>query len=689
SSDSQSHLLAACALVGAAVGIVVQPHAHLTADGDLHDELAGIATASRFRTRQVILKGEWWRQDNGPLLAHRTEDKQPVALLPRGPRRYAMVDPATGTRTPVTPEVAGALASLAFQIYRPLPEGPLSSWDLLRFSLFGGRRDLWTLAASGLATGLLALVTPLATGYLLSRVVPSGAPGQVLLLGLALTGGALGGATFGLTQNLSMLRLSSRANAGLQAAVWDRLISLPLAFTRAYNTGDLGDRAMSISAICQTLGEAAITAVLSVSFALFSLGLLLYYDPTLGLTALGLVAIFGAVVTSAAWLRIRWQRELSDLRGRLVGLVLQLIIAIPKLRVAAAEARGFGRWATQFQAQKRANYQARVIDNAMTAWNAAFPTLALLVIFGMAGTGGMSRLAPGVLLGFLAALGQLLVATQTLSGTVAQVMSVVPLYERVRPILRAQPEAQTAGHHPGRLTGAIQVEGVCFRYRPDGPLILDNLSLEIAAGESIALVGPSGSGKSTLLRLLLGFERPDAGAIRYDGQNLVELDVSEVRRQLGVVLQNTGLITHDIFHNIIGSAALSVEEAWAAARQVGLAEEIEQMPMGMYTLVPEGGSTFSGGQRQRLLLARALVRRPCILFLDEATSALDNVTQAMVISSLARLQATRVIVAHRMSTIRQVDRICVLSGGKLVESGTYAELLARDGVFADLARRQL
>jgi ABC-type bacteriocin/lantibiotic exporter with double-glycine peptidase domain len=265
----------------------------------------------------------------------------------------------------------------------------------------------------------------------------------------------------------------------------------------------------------------------------------------------------------------------------------------------------------------------------------------------------------------------------------------VPIYERLKPILQTLPEVDEQKTYPGELSGSIEVNHVSFRYDKDGPPILDDVTFSVKSGEFVALVGPSGSGKSTLLRHLLGFESPDSGAIYYDGLALTEVDLRAVRQQIGVVLQHSQVMTGSILDNIVGASNLPVEEAWDAARRAGIADDIKQMPMGMQTYISEGGSTFSGGQRQRLLIARALVTRPRIIFFDEATSALDDQSQAMVTDSLKRLDATRIVIAHRLSTVVDADHILVLKRGKVVESGTYQELMALGGVFAELAQRQL
>ena len=213
--------------------------------------------------------------------------------------------------------------------------------------------------------------------------------------------------------------------------------------------------------------------------------------------------------------------------------------------------------------------------------------------------------------------------------------------------------------------------------------------MKINAGEFVAIVGPSGCGKSTLFRLLLGFEQPEAGSIFYDAQDLKGLDLNSVRRQIGVVLQNSTLFRGDVFANIIGSKPLTLDDAWEAARLAGLDNDLRQMPMGMHTVITDGGGGLSGGQRQRLMIARAIVSKPRILLFDEATSALDNNTQAIVSRSLEGLKATRIVIAHRLSTVQNADRIYVFDEGNVVQSGTFTELIQQDGLFAALAKRQL
>jgi NHLM bacteriocin system ABC transporter ATP-binding protein len=691
--DEEHALLSACRLVGRAQGLTIQspPGGRRSAD-----PLGDIARASRIRVRQVVLRDEWWRADSGPLLAYR-QDGRPVALLPRraGPwpwsGRYELVDSLTGERTQVTPEVAAALVPLAHILYPPLPTRALTALDLFRLGFRGGVTDLLTVVLAGFGLGVLSLVVPLVTGVLFNTVIPGAERGQLGQLGLVLLGCALAAALFLLVQKVTVLRLEGKWDGSVLSAIWDRLLRLPASFFRRYSSGDLAERAMGLDIIRRTLSGAAISSILVGLSSLFSLGLLFYYDSGLAWVAVGL-ALLSVAATLVAWrLAVRHQRQIAHHQGRIAGMVLEFTTAIAKLRVAGAERRAFARWARAFSAQRDAAFEARDVANGLAVFNTVFPLATTLLLFAMVawGNGQADRLSTGDFLAFNAAFGQFLLASLAVSETLLSTLHVIPLYERVQPILQARPEVDPLRSDPGELNGEIEISHVAFQYQNEEPLVLKDVSLHVRPGEFLALVGPSGCGKSTLVRLLLGFERPLAGAIYYDGQDLLGLDVEQVRRQIGVVLQNSQLITGTILSNIVGSLSLSVDDAWEAARLVGLDEDIAEMPQGMHTRVSEGGSTLSGGQRQRLLIARAVVSRPRILFFDEATSALDNRSQALVGESLERLQATRIVVAHRLSTIAHADCIFVIDDGRVVQSGKYMELAQQKGLFAELTRRQV
>ncbi|MCC7033974.1 MAG: NHLP bacteriocin export ABC transporter permease/ATPase subunit [Acidobacteria bacterium] len=681
----------ACAAVGHAMGMTLEARTRPGPTGP-RDPVAAVALAAGVRSRVVALRGAWWTQDVGPLVARRETDGAPVALLPRPARRYELYDPATGVRTRVTEQVAGTLEPLAWSLYRPFPTRALGVIDLLRFGLHGGRADLLTVLIMGIAVGVLGLMVPIVTGVVFDAIIPGADRPQLLLVTVLLVVTAVGTAGFRLVQSFAMQRLESRMDASVQAAVWDRLLGLPVAFFRDFSSGDLAMRSLSIGAIRRALTGSVISSLLAGVFSVFSFGLLFYYSWSLALVA---TLITVAMALGTAWLGYldaRCQREVMAASGRLSGLLLQLVNGVGKLRVSATEHRAFAAWAAEFSRRMIAARRGRLIGIGLSVFSSVMPLLAVAAIFWQtvqllspeAGSG----LSTGAFLAFNAAFVQFQTAALGLSGAAVTILGLVPQYERARPILSAVPEAGTALKDPGELAGHIEVAHVDFRYRADAPLVLRDVSVRIPAGRFIAIVGASGSGKSTLFRLLMGFEKPESGAIYFDQQDQAHLNVEALRRQIGVVLQSGRLLSDSMFQNIVGASSLTMEDAWAAAAMAGLEADIRAMPMGMHTMIAEGGGGLSGGQRQRVMIARAIVRRPRILLFDEATSALDNETQAIVTHSLASLKATRVVIAHRLSTIVNADYIYVMDKGAVVQEGTYQALVAQEGPFAELARRQ-
>ena len=690
-ADSADPLLAACRLIGQKAAITFQPPVG-SAPEATKDPLRAICLASRVRFRQVVLQDGWWRTDSGPLLCYIESTGAPVAALPSRPGRYELVDPVDGNPVPVDAEVAATLQPFAIEFYRPFPEKALSMWELFRFGIQPLKRDNATVALAGVAAGILGMVTPLATGHLFSTVIPGADQFQLLELSVALVVVALTAAMFNLTRSFALLRIDGRSGASLQAAVWDRLLSLPLPFFRDYSVGDLTQRANAINMLRQALSGTAMTAIMGGMTSIFNFGLLFYYSTTLALVATAVLIVTVAITGVLAWLSLRYERHVQEVDGKIEGLVFQLIGGISKLRVAGTESRAFAVWGEQFGRKKQLAFRAGTMQNYTEAFNGVLPLISSMAIFGTVaylGAGTDGRIMTGSFIAFSAAFTAFLTATIVLSTTLLSLLAVVPIVQRARPILTTLPEADSSRPDPGELMGRIEAAHLSFRYTEDGPLVLDDVSFHAEPGEFVAFVGPSGSGKSTTLRQLLGFETPESGSVYYDGQELASVDITAVRRQIGVVLQSGKLMPGDIFTNIVGSSLLGLDEAWEAARMAGLDEDIQQMPMGMQTVVSEGGATLSGGQRQRLLIARAIVAKPRILLFDEATSALDNRTQRIVSESLERLHATRIVVAHRLSTIRNADRIYVFDQGRIAQSGTFAELNTQEGLFARLVARQL
>jgi ATP-binding cassette subfamily C protein len=688
-----SVILNACQHIGAHMGITFKPAPPAAPDAKRRDPIKEIAQASSVRTRMVALKGEWWRNDNGPLLVFPEKGGTAYALLPQRSGGYQAIDAKTGERTFVTTEFAEGLRSFAYTFYASLPSKKLALTDILRFVAFGIWRDILTVAAIGLASALLAMAIPLASGHLFDSVFPAADRGQMVQVVLVLFIASLVTLLFETTRALAMLRIEGKAGSDLQAAVWDRVLNLPVPFFRDYSAGDLATRINGINEIRQALSGTMISTIITSVFSALNVVLLFYYSTRLALVALLLVAVAIALNLALGWFSVRIRRETADVNGKVAGKVLEFLNGIAKLRMTGAESRAFANWAAGFAEQKRLALRAGKLANLSSTLNAAFPVTANALIFACIGMmladGEATRFTTGEFIAFSAAWTVFLNSALTLVRTGLDLLAITSTYERTRPILESLPEIDQNKAYPGTLEGGIELSNIRFSYTPDGPTILDDVSMSIKPGEFVALVGASGSGKSTLLRLMLGFEQPTHGGIYYDGHNLNEVDVGAVRRQLGVVLQSGKVMSGDIYTNIIGANALTVNDAWEAARACGLDKDIEALPMGMHTLLSDGAGTLSGGQRQRLLIARAIVNKPRIIYFDEATSALDNQSQATVSASMEQLRATRVVIAHRLSTIINADRIYVLDKGKVVQSGTYEQLMRQDGLFAELAKRQM
>jgi NHLM bacteriocin system ABC transporter ATP-binding protein len=692
--EDAAPLLAACRLVGATQGIAIVPLPEGSRLARRDDLLAALCAASRVRHRRVLLRDDWWRRDNGPLVSFRIDEadpqaRHPVALLPTSPRAYEMVDPADGARRPVDPQLADALAGEAYMLYPPLPERPVGVKDLLRAALRDRSRDLGTILWMGFGGGLLALFLPILTGQVFGNVIPGADRPQLLEITLALVVSAVAGAAFQVTRSIAVLRLGGKIDGTVQAAVWDRLLALPVGFFRRFTVGDLANRSLGMDSIRELFTGNVATSILAAVFSLFSFALLFVYSPRLALVATGLVLVLVGTTTLLTWLQLRHLRALYQIQGKVASLLLGLLQGVAKLRVAGAEKRGFALWAHRFAEQRERTIAAQRVAIGQAAFNAVYGVLTSLALFAVVGFTAREEMPLGEFLAFNAAFGQFLASSLSMVAVFSSVLTMIPLYERLSPILTTPPEVDAHKAEPGELAGDIEFSHVSFRYREDGPLILDDVSFRARPGEFVALVGPSGAGKSTCLRLILGFEKPVSGSIYFDGQDVASLAVQSVRRQIGVVLQTGRPMVGDIFSNIVGGSNLTLDDAWEAARMAGLEEDIQAMPMGMHTVISEGAGTFSGGQKQRLLIARAVVHRPRILLFDEATSALDNRTQEVVSRSLERLKATRIVIAHRLSTIQTADRVYVLEGGRVVESGSYAELAGRGGAFTRLIERQI
>ena len=464
-----------------------------------------------------------------------------------------------------------------------------------------------------------------------------------------------------------------------------RVLSLPAPFFKQFSAGELSSRMQGISQLCSAISGTVLGIGASSLFSLLYLGQVFSFAPILAAPSLFITLLSLAVTTLSALLQVRFgKKQLQAARNS--GVIFSLFTGIQKIRLAGAERRTFAHWAKGYREQAEYQYASPAFVRAGGAIAAGITTAGSLLIYYSAAAGGVSA---ADYIAFSASFGMVSGALSSLASAGVLAAQISPLAEMANPILQAEPEEAEGKQMIRRLSGGVELSHVSFRYVPDGPLILDNVSLKVRPGQYVAIVGETGCGKSTLMRLLLGFEKPWKGAVYYDGKDLSKVDLKSLRRHIGVVMQNGKLFQGDIYSNIVISAPqLSMDEAWEAAEMAGIADDIRAMPMGMHTIISEGGGGISGGQRQRLMIARAIAPKPKILMLDEATSALDNITQKKVSDSLEKLGSTRIVIAHRLSTIRRCDRILVMERGRITADGTFEELMETSEYFAGLVRRQ-
>jgi NHLM bacteriocin system ABC transporter ATP-binding protein len=674
----------------------------LKSDAEDALRLASILSYHRLMSRAVLLRSGWEQHDGLPLLGFIGDKRSPVALIfERG--RWLMFEDEISIE--VDDAILERIADDAVQIYPTLPLEPAHFPKLFRFGLIGGGADLLRIGLCLIAGAVLAALLPLASRFLIDDALPHGDLQTTGLIVVGLFISVLARAVFESVKSFAMMRSELRLESRLQPAMIARLINLPTSFYRAYSVGDIMDRVLGIQRARQLLSQYSAGAIIGAVFSLVSLVPIFFIDARLAFVVLGLAVLLGAASVTLTVGELRHERRRILQKGKLDGFVLQVVMGISKLRASAAEPMAFERWARHFGVMMRHLLTAVRWANMQKSSQALLPELATITLYAAivyfmksdaekaaaAAVQGPPTLAfsAGAFVALSVATAQVLGSVTALADALTQSLSAIPLIERAQPIIASELDVPLANPEQVALNGNIDIRHVSFRYSDKSPLALDGLDLQISKGEFVAIVGASGSGKSTLLRLLLGFEKAEHGDIFYDGCSIRRLAVSDLRRQMGVVLQHGKLFSGSIHSNILGQSGLGMSEAMAAARLVGLDRDIEAMPMGMHTVLLDGGASLSGGQRQRVLIARALVGKPSILLLDEATSALDNRTQAVVTETLSKLSVTRVVIAHRLSTIEAADRIVVLDKGQVVEMGDFAALMARNGRFAAHARRQI
>ena len=609
-----------------------------------------------------------------------------VALVPqRG--GYCFVDPATGSKVRVNERSAARLSDEAYCFYRPLPLKEPAVRDILVYMFRClDAADYVLVALATLAATLLGMLLPAVNQVLFGPVVESGRAGLLLPIVALLLGATVSQALIGGAKSLVLSRIDTKLSVAVEAAVMMRVLSLPAPFFKQYASGDLASRLTSIRAIAAMIENIVLNTALTSVFSLAYIGQVFAIAPSLALPALLVILVNVAVGVATTLLQIRVSRKELEYSAELSGWQYSLIGGIQKIKLAGAERRAFATWAAIYQKLVRITYNGPLAVRLAATMQTAVSLVGTALIYLVAVDAGVTV---SQYMAFSAAFGMVSGSFSALTGAAGSIAMIKPHLDMAAPILRTLPEVSERRQVLPRITGAFELDNVTFSYGGGQAPIIDGLSLKVRPGQYVAVVGRTGCGKSTLMRLLLGFEAPQKGAVYYDGHDLASLDAASLRRNIGVVLQNGKLFQGDIFSNIVVSAPwLTLDDAWEAAEMAGIADDIRAMPMGMHTMISEGSGGVSGGQRQRLMIARAIAPKPKILMFDEATSALDNVTQRIVSDSLDRLKCTRVVIAHRLSTIRTCNRILVLDGGRIAEDGTYEELMERGGIFRELVERQ-
>ena len=652
----------------------------------LNDVLEYLMRPSGIMRRTVKLSEGWYEDAAGAMLAV-TSDGKPVALIPGKVSGYVYFDPDSDQRIHINKKNQHLFGEEAVCFYRPMPVRKMNTLDFAKYVLgvvnYG---DLAILLLCSLGVMLLGLFTPVITQFIYSKVVVSG--NRLLLLStittLLLTG--LSAALIGVFKESLIENLKMRANVTTQAATMMRILSVPTDFFRKYSSGDLAVRAQQMETLSDTLFDIIFTIAMTALFSLAYIGQIFAFAPSLCWPALGIILATTAVTILTAYLNMKATDQLMPVVSRESGMVYSLIGGVPKIKNAGAEKRAFSKWAYEYSKSARLRYSNYRMVRLRTTISSAITLFGTLALYEIAIS---QKISVANYMAFASAYGMVSGAFAALAAGAESIANVGSIVKMASPILEAVPELSEDKPVLERITGGIELSNVSFRYAADMPNVLDNMSLKIRPGQYVAIVGRTGCGKSTLLRILLGFEKPQKGAVYYDGKDMNTVDIKSLRRKIGVVTQNGKLFMGDIYSNIVISKPdLTLDDAWEAAEMCGMKEDIENMPMGMQTLIAEGSGGISGGQRQRLMIARAIAPKPRILMFDEATSALDNITQKTVSESLDKLKCTRIVIAHRLSTIKNCDRIIVLDGGHIVEDGRYDELIAKKGFFCDLVERQ-
>ena len=654
---------------------------------DTNEQLEYLMRPYGIMRRTVRLEKGWYRDAVGAMLGVMKESGRVVALIPAGFSGYCYIDPDSGKKIKINRRNQRLFDSEAIAFYKPFPLKKIGLGSVAKYIAETlSAADFALIALATLALSLIGMLSPKLNNILFAAVLPSGSVRLLLSIAVFTVSVSVSSLLISATKEMITARINTKMSVSVQAAAMMRIMSLPADFFKGYGSGDLSSRAAHISSLCNMLVSAVLTTGLTSAFSLIYISQIFIYAPVLVAPAIAVILATVAFSLISSFAQMRISKKQMELSAKESGMSYALISGIQKIKLAGAEKRAFARWGNLYAQNAKLTYNPPAFIKLNSVISLAISLIGNIVMYAAAVKSGVSV---ADYYAFGTAYGMVSGAFMSLAGMALTVAQIKPILETVQPFFNTVPEISEGKEVITRLSGGIELTNVSFRYNENMPLILDNMSLKIRPGQYVAIVGKTGCGKSTLMRLLLGFEKPQKGAVYYDGRDIERIDLKSLRRRIGVVMQNGKLFSGDIYSNIVISAPwLTQSDAWDAAEKAGIAEDIRRMPMGMNTIISEGSGGISGGQRQRIMIARAIAPKPKILMLDEATSALDNLTQKRVSESLDSLKCTRIVIAHRLSTIKQCDRILVLDGGKITEDGTYDELIAQNGVFAELVERQ-
>lgn len=653
---------------------------------DLEEYLDYVLNPTGIMRRAVTLDREWYKNAFGAFLVL-LDSASAAALIP-SIKGYQCICPGTGERFTVGKSNADRIGSAAICFYPPLPEKSLTAKDLVKHAAFAVHADdILKIVLFSAALTLVTMLMPFITRYLFDNVALQTKPAPLYSVFVFILCTCLAEMILQAGKKLAVSGISVKADALVNSSVMMRVLNLSPAFFKKYNSGELYSRIAGSGEIASSVILFIFDTGVALLMSILYMIQIWSFSPALAVPSLIIVASLTVFSVLSFFFQKRWNKEIQLTAAGEYGFLVSVMNGIQKIRLSGSEKRIFSQWADAYKERAKLTYDPPVILKHHTTFT-TFLTLAgsfLLYFYAL-----RSKIDPAVYMGFSASYGMLSAAFLSLAESMSDISLIKAQLEQLQPILEEVPESASTKRTVKQLSGKIDVNKVSFRYRDSQPFVINKLSLSVRPGEYVGIVGKSGCGKSTLMRLLLGFEKPQRGAVCYDSIDVNSLEPRSLRRQIGCVLQDEGLFTDSIRANItLTDPFATEEEVWEAARLAGIDEDIKAMPMGMKTLVFDSSGTISGGQKQRILIARALIGKPNILFFDEATSALDNNTQKIITDTLASLHCTRVVIAHRLSTVRQCDRIVMMEGGQIIEEGTYDELMDRKGRFAEMVERQL